>query len=108
VLQSAQELTRRGGVIVITSAAPSSQRDLEFDVLGFVMSGKRIQSAPYGYSRSRLDIPMLVEMYLRGDFMLDELVTTRYPLEQINQAFTDMKAGRNVRGVIVYDEEDLS
>ncbi len=35
--------------------------------------------------------------------MLDELITRTYPLEDINQAFADMKAGKNLRGVIVYD-----
>lgn len=36
--------------------------------------------------------------------MFDELITTTYPIEEINQAFADMRAGRNLRGVIVYEE----
>ena len=103
LLNPAQEMTRRGGVIVLTSAAPILQRDVEFDLFTFAMSGKRLQGSLYGTTNSRNDIPLLTELYRTGQLMLDELITRTYALEDINQAFADMQAGKNLRGVIIYD-----
>ena len=38
--------------------------------------------------------------------MLDELITTRYPLEEINQGYADMNAGKNIRGLVEYGPAD--
>jgi Zn-dependent alcohol dehydrogenase len=103
LLNPAQEMTRRGGVIVLTSAAPVQQRDVEFDLFTFAMSGKRLQGTLYGSTTPRTDIPLLVDMYLNGKLKLDELITRTYSLSEINQAFQDMKNGKNLRGVIIYD-----
>lgn len=102
VLQPAQEMTRRGGVMVLTSAAPVMQRDVDFDLFTFAMSGKRLQGSLYGTTNSRNDIPLMAELYRNGALKLDELITRRYSLDDINQAFADMQAGKNLRGLIVY------
>jgi Zn-dependent alcohol dehydrogenase len=104
LLNPAQEMTRRGGVIVLTSAAPILQRDVEFDLFTFAMSGKRLQGSLYGTTNSRNDVPLLCELYRTGQLMLDELITRTYSLEDINQAFADMQEGKNLRGVIMYDQ----
>ena len=44
----------------------------------------------------------MVELYRSGDLKLDELITTTYTLDQINQGYQDLLDGKNVRGVIVY------
>jgi len=46
---------------------------------------------------------MLLSMYRGGNLKLDELITKRYSLDQINDAFTDMREGRNIRGIIDFD-----
>ena len=51
---------------------------------------------------ARQDIPALLELHRLGRLQLDELITTRYSLDQINEGFADMRAGRNIRGVVVY------
>jgi NDMA-dependent alcohol dehydrogenase len=103
LINPAQELTRRGGVLVLTSAAPALQRDVELDLLTFVMSSKRLQGSLYGNTCARNDIPLLCELYRAGQLKLDELITNTYRLENINQAFRDMHDGKNIRGVIMYD-----
>src|SRR4051812_12144704 len=103
LLNPAQEMTRRGGVMVLTSAAPIMQRDVQFDLFTFAMSGKRLQGSLYGTTNSRTDIPLLTTLYRNGELKLDELITRTYPLEDINQAFADMQEGKNLRGVIMYD-----
>ena len=45
---------------------------------------------------------MLLSMYRNGHLKLDELVTKRYRLEQINEAYVDMREGRNIRGIIEF------
>jgi Zn-dependent alcohol dehydrogenase len=49
------------------------------------------------------DIPRLISLYRSGKLLLDETVTTEYKLDDINEAYDDMLAGRNIRGVIVHD-----
>jgi NDMA-dependent alcohol dehydrogenase len=104
IVEQANQLTRRGGVIVLTSAAPVLQNTVEFNLFTFAMSGKRLQGTLYGSTRSKLDVPRIVDMYQRGEFKLDELITKTYKLEDINEAFADMRDGKNIRGVIVYDD----
>ena len=52
---------------------------------------------------SRNDVPLLADLYRSGRLKLDELITRTYSLEDINQAFADMRDGKNLRGVIMYD-----
>ena len=103
LIQAAQEITRRGGTLVLTSAAPVTQRDVQIDLFTFAMSGKRIQGTLYGSTNSQNDIPLIADLYRQGKYMLDELITRTYSLDDINTAFTDMKDGKNIRGVIIYD-----
>ena len=55
----------------------------------------------YGSSRVADDIPRLVSLYRKGDLLLDELVSTIYPLAELSRAFADLEAGRLARGVLV-------
>lgn len=103
LLNATQELVRKGGVIAYTSAAPAHQEEVSLNLLGFAMSNKRLQGTLFGSCDPRNDIPMLLDLYMRGRLMLDELITTTYQLEDINQAYADMHAGKNLRGLIVYD-----
>ncbi|MDT7556611.1 MAG: hypothetical protein QOI68_1081, partial [Pseudonocardiales bacterium] len=46
--------------------------------------------------------PRLLDLYRTGDLKLDELITTRYTLEDVNTGYDDLLAGKNVRGLIVH------
>jgi Zn-dependent alcohol dehydrogenase len=76
---------------------------MDFDLFTFAMSGKRLQGSLYGSTNSRYDIPLLADLYQRGELKLDELITRTYKLEDINTAVQDMREGRNIRGVIMFD-----
>jgi S-(hydroxymethyl)glutathione dehydrogenase/alcohol dehydrogenase len=56
----------------------------------------------YGKCRPQIDFPKLINLYDKGDLMLDEMITRTYPLENLQQAFDDMLTGRNAKGVIVF------
>jgi Zn-dependent alcohol dehydrogenase len=56
----------------------------------------------YGKCRPQIDFPILQDLYAKGDLILDKMVTRTYPLSDLALAFTDMHAGRNAKGVIVF------
>ncbi|MET0319065.1 MAG: alcohol dehydrogenase, partial [Rhodococcus fascians] len=58
----------------------------------------------YGSANPRYDVPNLLRLHSRGDLQLDELITKRYRLDDINAGFKDMRAGRNIRGVVMMDD----
>jgi Zn-dependent alcohol dehydrogenase len=55
----------------------------------------------YGKCRPRTDLPRLMGFYREGRLKLDEMVTRTYPIGEVAQAFADMLAGRNAKGVLV-------
>jgi S-(hydroxymethyl)glutathione dehydrogenase/alcohol dehydrogenase len=68
----------------------------------FVMMEKQIRGGLYGGCKPANAIPVLLDLYRQGDLLLDELVTRTYSLEEINEGYADMAAGRNIRGVISF------
>ena len=57
----------------------------------------------YGACRPQRDFPLLMDLYLNQQLQLDEMVTRRYPLDDLEQAFRDMHAGINAKGVLIFD-----
>jgi Zn-dependent alcohol dehydrogenase len=64
------------------------------------MFQKRIQGSPYGMGSPRDAMPNLVNLYAAGRLKLDELITRRYALDDVNPAYADMRSGVNIRGVV--------
>ena len=56
----------------------------------------------YGHCNPHVDIPRLIGLYRAGQLKLDELITARYELADINTAYSDLLAGRNLRGIIEF------
>ncbi|WP_430928727.1 Zn-dependent alcohol dehydrogenase [Polaribacter marinivivus] len=56
----------------------------------------------YGKCRPQIDFPKIVDLYDKGDLLLDEMITRTYSIEDLQQAFDDMLAGKNAKGVIVF------
>jgi S-(hydroxymethyl)glutathione dehydrogenase/alcohol dehydrogenase len=63
---------------------------------------KSILGCYYGSGDSRVDLITLLELYKTGRIRLDQLITQRYRLEEINTGFKDLETGKNVRGVVIY------
>jgi NDMA-dependent alcohol dehydrogenase len=102
MLDAMMNLVRKGGTLVFTNAAPMQQLKANLGMYMFSMSGKRLQGTLYGNCNPRNDIPKLLKLYRRGELLLDELITNRYQLKDINQGWKDLEEGRNVRGLIDY------
>ncbi len=103
LLAPAMMLTRKGGTCVLTGLVPNGEVMVPLVLAEMTLSHKRLQGALYGGMNPRASMPMLLDMYRNGHLKLDELVTRRYRLDQINDAITDMREGRNIRGVIEFD-----
>ena len=56
----------------------------------------------YGKTHPQIDFPILQSLYAKGELLLDEMVSRTYPLEKLSEAFADMHAGKNAKGVIVF------
>lgn len=57
----------------------------------------------YGKARPQVDFPRILDLYTAGQLLLDEMVTSTYPLDSLPQAFEDMLSGKNAKGVLVFD-----
>jgi Zn-dependent alcohol dehydrogenase len=55
-----------------------------------------------GSARPRIDVPMIIDFYRQGRLKLDELITARYPLDQINEAVAAVNRGEALRNVIIF------
>jgi S-(hydroxymethyl)glutathione dehydrogenase / alcohol dehydrogenase len=69
------------------------------------LSGKKLQGALMGGNRFPVDIPRLVDFYLRGVLHLDAMIAARIALDDINAGFDAMRTGASARHVILFDQE---
>jgi alcohol dehydrogenase/S-(hydroxymethyl)glutathione dehydrogenase/alcohol dehydrogenase len=95
--------TTKAGNVVVTALTPADELALPVPPLELVTSQKAIMGAVYGFASPRVQIPELIGLYRRGALKLAELVTRRYRLDEINDGYADLIAGRNLRGVVVLD-----
>jgi S-(hydroxymethyl)glutathione dehydrogenase/alcohol dehydrogenase len=92
---------RKAGTVVVT-AVGNEKEEVRVPAFELTLYQKRVQGALFGASSQSRDIPWMLRMYQSGQLKLDELITTTYALEDINDGYDDMHAGKNIRGVIVY------
>ncbi len=99
-LRLALEVTRPGGQLVILGKTEVNRSvALRF---GSLMGEKRIVRSSYGGARPRRDFPWLAQLYPDGKLELDALISSRLPLERINEGFDLMARGESIRSVVVY------
>lgn len=94
------EAVRPGGQVIWLGKIDAAN-DVSFR-WGSLMGEKRFRRSSYGGARPQHDFPMLVAAYLEGHLKLDELITARIGLEDINRGFEDLRAGRAIRTVIEF------
>jgi S-(hydroxymethyl)glutathione dehydrogenase/alcohol dehydrogenase len=94
-------MIRPAGMAVVVGIT-RADAELAVPTQALTFSEKRLVGSFYGSCVPRADMPRYLRLYDEGKLKLDELITSTYRLDQINQAFDDMQAGRNARGVIVF------
>ena len=103
IQEAALEAVRPGGMLTLVGLSPmGTGTNLPGAVI--TRTEKTIKGSYYGSVSPKRDFPLFLQMYQQGRLKLDELVSRRYSLEQINEAYTEMLSGRIARGIIVYEE----
>ena len=92
---------KRGGTATILGMMPL-QHSIGLSAMD-LLSGKKLQGAIMGGNRFPVDIPRLVDFYLRGLLDLDSIISETIPLSQINAGFDKMRGGASARSVILFD-----
>lgn len=100
--QLAVNVLRRGGTATILGMMPLAEK-VGLSAMD-LLSGKKLQGAIMGGNRFPVDIPRLVDFYIRGLLDLDSIIAERIPLSAINDGFDKMKKGDSARSVIVFDQ----
>jgi NDMA-dependent alcohol dehydrogenase len=97
--------TTKGGNVVVTALTPDSVKEIKIPPLELFVTQKAIMGAVYGFFSPRLQIPELLALYRNGTLKLRELISQTYRLDEINRGYADLEAGKNLRGVVVFDPQ---
>lgn len=89
-------MIRRGGMAVVVGVVGQDVTIPGRDFLG----EKKLVGSFFGSARPQYDIPRLIDLYMDGKLNLDDLVSKRRPLREVNEAFADMETGEVARSVI--------
>jgi len=95
------ESLRAGGTATIIGMIPMGQK-VELDGSTFLRE-KKIQGSSMGSNRFKVDMPKYIDFYMQGRLKLDEMITRRLQLDDLNEAFRAMKAGEVARQVLMFD-----
>jgi S-(hydroxymethyl)glutathione dehydrogenase/alcohol dehydrogenase len=99
-MEFAFSVLRRGGRAVIAGVARDGAR-IQVDPR-LLLQERELTGTSFGGARQRVDLPTLVDLYMAGRFKLDELISERVELEDINGAYDRMKRGEIKRDVLVF------
>ena len=98
-VRQAWDMVAIDGTVVAIGVTPSDDTAV-LPAIEFCITEKTLMACVYGTSRPRQDMPLYLDLYMEGRLKLDELVSRRYRLEQINEAIDDLEHGRiHGRGV---------
>ncbi len=101
IMRQALECTHKGwGRSIIIGVADAGA---EISTRPFqLVTGRKWEGTAFGGARGRTDVPKIVDWYMEGKLNIDDLITHRLPLEQINHGFELMKRGESIRSVVIY------
>jgi len=100
-MRQALECCHKGwGQSIIIGVAPAGA---EISTRPFqLVTGRRWLGTAFGGARGRTDVPRIVDWYMERKIAIDELITHRLSLDEINRGFELMKRGESIRSVVVY------
>lgn len=105
-IEEAMTLTAKTGTCVVTGMGSMFDADVKLNLFLFTMLQKTLKGNIFGGGSSHVETPKLVGLYKSGVLKVDEMVTNTYRLEDINTGYQDMLDGKNIRGVVTFDEAD--
>ncbi|HZE14246.1 MAG TPA: zinc-binding dehydrogenase, partial [Mycobacterium sp.] len=102
-VRDALKLTRKGGTCVLTGMTSQTTRSIKFELQDFVLMNKTLAGTVFGSCNPKADVSRLAKLYETGQLLLDEMITKRYRLDDINDAYTDLLNGEIIRGVVDFE-----
>ncbi|MDT5235603.1 MAG: hypothetical protein QOF47_1590 [Mycobacterium sp.] len=99
-VQPALSLTRKGGTCVLTGMSANTTGSIAINLQEFTLWNKNIAGTVYGSCNPRVDVARFARLYEAGLLQLDEMITRRYRLDDINDGYRDLLNGEIIRGVI--------
>lgn len=105
ILAQALRALGKAGRAVLVAVPPAGADHLPITPFDVVMFERQILGTVYGSCNPFSDIPQLIDLYQSGKLKLDELVTNTYSLDQINDGYEAMLAGRNIRGLVILSDD---
>jgi S-(hydroxymethyl)glutathione dehydrogenase/alcohol dehydrogenase len=100
-IQGAFRSVRKRGIVVLTSIGENSG-PIPIDPIELTVYCKELRGSIYGWTNPTKDITRFLSDYKAGKLNLADMVTKTYSVDEINEAYDDMYAGKNIRGVIVH------
>jgi NDMA-dependent alcohol dehydrogenase len=104
MISSIMGIVAKRGRCVVTNIHPSTEMDVSLNLMDLTLMEKQIVGTIFGSANINYDIPHLLQLYRLGHLDLEGMVTNRYKLGDINQGYQDMRDGKNIRGVLIYDD----
>jgi S-(hydroxymethyl)glutathione dehydrogenase/alcohol dehydrogenase len=102
VVTAAFNAIGKGGTVVIVGLASLDKLTVHVSGAEMTLFEKTIKGTLFGSANPQYDVVRLLRLYDAGQLKLDELITRRYTLEQVNEGYQDLRDGKNIRGVIAY------
>jgi S-(hydroxymethyl)glutathione dehydrogenase/alcohol dehydrogenase len=103
VVAAAFDVIGKGATMVITGLADPAKATIQLSSGVLTLFEKTVKGTLFGSGNPQRDIVKMLDLYQAGRLHLDELVTTRYRLDQVNEGYRDLEDGKNIRGVIVHE-----
>ena len=89
--------------VEIAAVSPFTDTTVNLSLFDLTLSQKELRGSLFGAANGRADIPKLLRLYESGQLRLDELITTRYTLDEVTTGYQHLREGRNIRGIIAHD-----
>jgi S-(hydroxymethyl)glutathione dehydrogenase/alcohol dehydrogenase len=102
VISAAFDIVGKGGTVIVVGLASPEKLTVHLSGMMLTLMEKTIKGSLFGSANPQYDIVRLLRLYDAGQLNLDELITTRYRLEDVNQGYQDLRDGKNIRGIITY------
>jgi alcohol dehydrogenase (nicotinoprotein) len=93
----------KGGTVVVTGLNKLEIPTVTLSGSVLTLFRKTVKGSLFGDCNPTTDIPKILGLYQAGDLKLDEIITQTYTLDQVNEGYDDLLAGKNVRGVVVHE-----
>ena len=101
-IDSAQNFITRNGTVVVVGM-PSAETRGDYDPGTLAAWGQKIVGTKMGNTIIAKDIPELLKLYESGEYKLDELISRRFSLEEVNEAMDEVRSGKAIKNVIIFD-----